>query len=58
MTPNGSYEWMETFLPEHPFSRPIDMEFGPDGSLYVLEYGEGWNTQNEDARLSRIAFED
>lgn len=28
-------------LPGVPFHTPVDMEFGPDGSLYVLEYGSG-----------------
>jgi len=56
MDDNGDYRYMETFLPSHEWSRPMDMMFGPDGALYVLEYGEAWNTQNEDARLNRIRF--
>jgi cytochrome c len=35
---------------------PIDMEFGPDGALYVLEYGDGYFAENPDAQLSRIDF--
>jgi glucose/arabinose dehydrogenase/PKD repeat protein len=35
---------------------PMDMEFGPDGSLYVLEYGDGYFSENPDAQLSRIDF--
>ncbi len=35
---------------------PIDMEFGPDGSLYVLEYGDGYFAENPDAQLSKINF--
>ncbi|WP_152191597.1 PQQ-dependent sugar dehydrogenase [Georgenia satyanarayanai] len=34
----------------------IDMEFGPDGSLYVLEYGKGFFRQNPDAGLYRIDY--
>jgi hypothetical protein len=30
------------------------MEFGADGSLYVLGYGDGFYTANADARLLRI----
>ncbi len=37
-------------------SNPIDAEFGPDGALYVLEYGDGYYMANPDARLSRIEF--
>ncbi|MFC3686993.1 PQQ-dependent sugar dehydrogenase [Aquipuribacter hungaricus] len=35
---------------------PIDMEFGPDGALYVLEYGDGYFAQNPDAQLSRFDY--
>ena len=35
---------------------PIDMEFGPDGALYVLEYGDGYFTANPEAALSRIEY--
>jgi len=35
---------------------PMDMEFGPDGALYVLEYGDGYFRENPDAQLSRIDF--
>lgn len=52
----GDYRYMEEFLPSHTWVRPIDMTFAPDGSLYVLEYGEAWNTRNEDATLTRIRY--
>jgi hypothetical protein len=32
------------------------MELGPDGRIYVLEYGKGWFSKNEDAGLSRIDY--
>jgi cytochrome c len=35
---------------------PVDMEFGPDGALYVLEYGDGYYSENPDAQLSRIEW--
>ncbi|UDF12423.1 cell wall-binding repeat-containing protein [Antiquaquibacter oligotrophicus] len=35
---------------------PMDMEFGPDGSLYVLEYGDGFFQQNPDSGLYRISY--
>jgi glucose/arabinose dehydrogenase/type 1 glutamine amidotransferase len=38
------------------FDNPMDMEFGPDGALYVLEYGDGYNRENPEAQLSRIDF--
>lgn len=46
---------IEPFMPEYTFARPIDMDFGPDGSLFMLEYGETWGV-NQDARLIRIDY--
>lgn len=53
---NGDYDKMEPFMAGTKFNAPIDMEMGPDGKLYILEYGNGWFTQNPDAGLSRIDF--
>ncbi|GIJ48364.1 hypothetical protein Val02_52500 [Virgisporangium aliadipatigenens] len=38
------------------FDNPMDLEFGPDGALYVLEYGDGYFAENPDAQLSRFDF--
>ncbi len=47
----------EAFMPANgDFRRPIDMEFGPDGALYMLEYGSVYGAQNEDARLVKIEY--
>ena len=46
---------IEPLMPDQKFVRPIDMEFGPDGALYVLEYGETWGV-NPDSRLIRIEY--
>ncbi|GII27046.1 galactose-binding domain-containing protein [Planotetraspora mira] len=35
---------------------PIDMEFGPDGSLYLLEYGSGYFSGAADAGLYKINY--
>ncbi len=35
---------------------PMDMEFGPEGALYVLNYGDGFFSENPDADLARIDF--
>ena len=34
----------------------MDSEFGPDGSLYLLEYGDGFFRANPDAQLSVIRY--
>ena len=53
---NQNYVKAESFMPNTEFSHPMDMFFGSDGKMYVLEYGQSWNTQNIDARLCRINF--
>lgn len=47
---------IEPFLPEIPISKPIDMEFGPDGALYYLEYGANYFAKNDEARLVKIEY--
>ncbi|MEV6489853.1 PQQ-dependent sugar dehydrogenase [Actinoplanes sp. NPDC051633] len=39
-----------------PVDNPMDMEFGPDGALYVLEYGDGFFAENPEAQLARIDY--
>jgi cytochrome c len=56
MYPNGDFEKMEPFMQGTKFNSPIDMEMGPDGRIYILEYGTGWFTKNADAAISRIDF--
>lgn len=56
MDDNGNYKNMERFLPEQNFSSAIDMDFSPEGDLYVLEYGSAWFKGNENARLVRIEY--
>jgi cytochrome c len=56
MRENGDFDKMEPFIEHTNFSNPIDMEVGPDGKLYVLEYGSGWFLKNPDAGLSRIDY--
>jgi glucose/arabinose dehydrogenase/PKD repeat protein len=34
----------------------MDMAFGPDGALYVLDYGTGWFSGNADSALYRIEY--
>ena len=56
LQPNGDFEQMESFMPHMPLHNCIDMEAGPDGRLYLLEYGTGWFQKNPDAGLSRIDY--
>ena len=47
---------MERFLPDMKLNGPIDMKFGPDGDLYVLEYGNAYFKDNPEAELIRIEY--
>ena len=53
---SGEIERIEVLTGAFQVDNPIDMEFGPDGALYVLEYGDGQRTANPDAQLSRIEY--
>ena len=52
---NGQVMGLHEFLGKRKFKRPVDVEFGPDGSLYILEWGSNW-FENKDARLVRIVY--
>ncbi len=56
MDANSDYQSMERFLPGQRWVEPMDMKFGPDGDLYLLDYGGTWFAKSEDARLVRIEY--
>ncbi|MDH4297543.1 MAG: ThuA domain-containing protein [Cyclobacteriaceae bacterium] len=56
MDQQGSIEDIEPFMPNTKFNNMVDMAYGPDGKLYMLEYGTIWSSQNLDARLVRIDY--
>lgn len=53
---NGEMLRMEPFLPNMKFNNPVDIIFGPDGDMWMLEYGTNWFAQNTDARLVHIEY--
>ncbi|HEV7378285.1 MAG TPA: PQQ-dependent sugar dehydrogenase, partial [Dyadobacter sp.] len=56
MKENGDYESMERVLPGYHPVQPIDIKFGPDGDLYILEYGSNWFRKSDNSRLVRIEY--
>jgi type 1 glutamine amidotransferase/PKD repeat protein len=52
----GNLLKINPFLAGTVFDNPMDMEFGPDGSLYTLEYGDGFFSENPEAQLARIDY--
>ncbi len=47
---------LERFLPEMTFNRPIDLKLGPDGCLYLIEWGSTWGLGNLDSQIVRIEY--
>jgi cytochrome c len=46
---------MKRFMPNTTFKRPMDLELGPDGCLYGIDFGTNWG-DNKDTKLFRIEF--
>jgi cytochrome c len=53
---NGNLARIVPVLPSFIFDNPMSIEFGPDGALYVLEYGDGFFLETPEAQLARIDF--
>lgn len=56
MDEKGDFKSMERFMPSTDFGSAIDMDFAPDGDLYVLEYGSAWFRGNDNARLVKVEY--
>ncbi len=56
MNEEGDLVKMERFLPSFEFNNPVDVIWGPDGDMYMLEYGTLWFAQNADARLVHLKY--
>lgn len=54
--PDGTFNKMEPFATEIDLKNLSDMEMGPDGRIYLLEYGTAWFRKNDDSGLSYIDF--
>ncbi|MEU4364424.1 ThuA domain-containing protein [Promicromonospora sp. NPDC023987] len=49
-------EKVNRFLPDEDFLAPIDAKFGPDGAMYVLDWGGGFGRDNPDSGLHRVDY--
>ena len=52
----GNFAGMEPFLGHWKFDAPVDMQFAPDGAIYMLTYGTNWFSKNSNAQLIRIEY--
>ncbi|MDB6017906.1 MAG: domain containing protein [Pedosphaera sp.] len=53
---DGSVLKINPFLPTFMFNRPMDLKIGPDGLLYLIEWGTGFGGGNPNAKISRIEY--
>src|SRR5690606_18993408 len=44
------------FDPSAGFDRPMDFDFGPDGSLYVVDWGSGFGGNNDTSGVYRVDY--
>ena len=51
---DGDLVDVEPFLPGTGFRQPMDMAVGPEGALYVAEWGSGYEGPNDDSGIYRI----
>ncbi len=51
----GHLQAIRPFLSHLKFKRPISMSFGPDGALYLIEWGTAW-FNNKDSQVVRIDY--
>ncbi|GAB2791295.1 ThuA domain-containing protein [Amycolatopsis magusensis] len=53
---DGKLLKINNFLSNLSFKSPMDAKFGPDGALYLLEWGSGFGRDNPDSGLYRIDY--
>ncbi|NND84371.1 MAG: carbohydrate-binding protein, partial [Acidimicrobiia bacterium] len=53
---NGDLLALVPFADGITWNRPIAMKQGPDGALYILEWGSGFGIGNTDAQLVRLEY--
>ncbi|MDR7384267.1 ThuA domain-containing protein [Promicromonospora iranensis] len=46
----------EIFDPAAGFDRPMDFDFGPDGALYVVDWGSGFGGNNDSSGVYRVNY--
>ncbi|CAM3576693.1 ThuA domain-containing protein [Kibdelosporangium persicum] len=53
---DGKLLKINSFLSNLSFKSPMDAKFGPDGAMYLLEWGTGFGRDNPDSGLYRIDY--
>ncbi len=55
LSPSGTLSGVELFMPGTSFRKPSDLRIGPDGALYVAEYGDAWGG-NANGQITRVVY--
>lgn len=53
---DGSVARVEPFLSTETLRRPMDLEIGPDGRMYLIEWGTGFGGANRNSAIRRIDY--
>jgi cytochrome c len=53
---DSKVEKINRLLPSMTFLKPMSMRFGPDGALYIIEWGSGFGGNNADSGIYRIDY--
>jgi cytochrome c len=53
----GEVTNIEDVVPGLKIAEPMDIKFGPDGDLYMLDYGSLWNAKSPDSKLIRVKYQ-
>ena len=51
----GRAEKVIPFLDHLRFLHPVELEIGPDGCIYIIEFGTAWE-KNPDSQIVRIEY--
>src|ERR1044071_9749576 len=54
--PTGAMTKVDPFALGTGYKRPMDLDFGPDGALYVIEWGSGFGGDNADSGIYRVDY--
>jgi hypothetical protein len=52
----GNILKINPFLSSFLFLRPIEMTIGPDGAIYMIEWGSRFSGHNPDAKVIRVDY--
>jgi glucose/arabinose dehydrogenase len=52
----GAVHKINDFAPGMQWLRPLDMKVGPDGALYMIEFGAALQSGNQDSQIVRVEY--